>query len=31
MKYFNLLLAAYLLLAGCSQKASDRQTAVDDL
>ena len=31
MKYFNLLLAVYLLLVGCSQEAVDRQTAVDDL
>ena len=31
MKYFNLLLAVYLLLAGCSQETTDRQTAVDDL
>ena len=31
MKYFNLLLAVYLLLAGYSQETTDRQTAVDDL
>ena len=30
MKYFNLLLAVYLLLGGCSQEPVDQQTEAAD-